>query len=149
MWKVYDWLARGWHPTRWTLRQGRTLIASMQPSIHACGFHACLAGGVLNKGYSDKDLDIWILPMLKDCPEIAGEDQTVDRLRRIVRLFAYLHQTLGSSNAMTEYTTPYPTLMKARFFLRGYRVRYATPDTHEVWLFKYKRIDVFVVGFGG
>lgn len=47
----------------WTLPRALALIRSLQPLAHAIGFHICLGGGVLNKGWSNKDLDLYFIPM--------------------------------------------------------------------------------------
>lgn len=42
----------------WTLDEAVKLIRQMQPLAFECGYHLNLGGGVLNKGFSNKDLDI-------------------------------------------------------------------------------------------
>jgi hypothetical protein len=46
----------------WYLVEGVALIRKLQEKAWACGYHLALGGGVLNKGYSDKDLDIECIP---------------------------------------------------------------------------------------
>ena len=48
--------------TKWTLENAIELIRLLQPTAHAHGYHLALAGGILNFGYSDKDVDIVALP---------------------------------------------------------------------------------------
>jgi hypothetical protein len=48
---------------KWDLVHGLYVIRAIQPQIRKYGFHVALAGGVLNKGESDKDLDLVFLPM--------------------------------------------------------------------------------------
>lgn len=48
---------------KWTLDDALKLIRGIQPSVKGFGFHVALAGGVLNLGESDKDLDLVILPL--------------------------------------------------------------------------------------
>lgn len=58
--------------TRWTLENSVELIRILQPLAHQHGYHLALAGGILNRGYSDKDLDVVALPrseMEQDWPE--------------------------------------------------------------------------------
>ncbi len=46
----------------WTLENALYLIREIQPNIKKCSYHVCLGGGVLNKGKSDKDLDLYFSP---------------------------------------------------------------------------------------
>lgn len=46
----------------WTLRHAASFIAALQPIASEQGFHLALAGGVLNKGASQNDLDIILCP---------------------------------------------------------------------------------------
>jgi hypothetical protein len=58
--------------TRWTLENSVELIRILQPLAHQHGYHLALAGGILNKGYSEKDLDVVALPrseMEQDWPD--------------------------------------------------------------------------------
>lgn len=50
-------------PTIWTLEDGLDIIRAIQPDTRKFGYHLCLGGGVLNKGSSHKDLDLYFLPM--------------------------------------------------------------------------------------
>ena len=50
-------------PTQWKLDDGLALIRALQPLTRKYGYHIALGGGVLNKGFSDKDLDLYFLPM--------------------------------------------------------------------------------------
>ena len=47
----------------WTLEEALPLIRNLQPQAHQFGYHLCLGGGVLNTGRSEKDLDLYFLPM--------------------------------------------------------------------------------------
>lgn len=47
----------------WTIEEALPLIRAMQPVTRNHGYHLCLGGGVLNKGMSEKDLDLYFLPM--------------------------------------------------------------------------------------
>jgi len=49
--------------SKWTLKEATELIAAQQPTAKEHGYHICLGGGVLNKGESEKDLDLYFLPM--------------------------------------------------------------------------------------
>jgi hypothetical protein len=52
----------------WTLEGAQELIATIQPKIRALNYHVALGGGVLNRGYSDKDLDLYFLPFTECGP---------------------------------------------------------------------------------
>jgi hypothetical protein len=47
----------------WTFDDALPLIRAVQPVVRRFGYHVCLGGGVLNKGASDHDLDLYFLPM--------------------------------------------------------------------------------------
>lgn len=51
----------------WNLEDGLALIRAIQPNTRKFGYHLALGGGVLNKGESKKDLDLYFLP-LEDRP---------------------------------------------------------------------------------
>lgn len=47
----------------WTLDQALDLIRDLQPDVRALSYHVTLGGGVLNTGQSEKDLDLWFIPL--------------------------------------------------------------------------------------
>lgn len=65
------------------------LIRQMQFEVHPFGYHICLGGGVLNMGYSMKDLDLFFLKMNTEDPDVDP-------------LMAYLDRTLGSLEPMAS-----------------------------------------------
>ena len=48
---------------KWTLAEALALIRVLQPDIRRFNYHLCLGGGVLNKGWSAHDLDLYFMPM--------------------------------------------------------------------------------------
>ncbi len=62
----------------WGFKDAIGLVRATQPMIHQAGYHIALAGGVLNKGESNHDLDIIIMPMNRD-----GADRSLERVWRI------------------------------------------------------------------
>lgn len=52
-------------PTKWTLEDALALIRALQPMCRKFNFHLALGGGVLNNGFSEKDLDLYFLPVRK------------------------------------------------------------------------------------
>lgn len=47
----------------WTLGEGLVFCRLLQPMLRPIGYHLTLGGGVLNVGYSRKDLDLFLLPL--------------------------------------------------------------------------------------
>ena len=47
----------------WTLDEALALVRSLQPLANREGYHIALGGGVLNKGLSFHDVDLYFLPM--------------------------------------------------------------------------------------
>ncbi len=47
----------------WKIEQGISIVRALQPHTRQFGYHLCLGGGVLNNGESQKDLDLYFLPM--------------------------------------------------------------------------------------
>jgi hypothetical protein len=41
------------------------LIRETQATAGSFGYHICLGGGVLNRGFSEKDLDLYFLPLIE------------------------------------------------------------------------------------
>lgn len=50
----------------WKLEDGLILVRSIQQPSRKYGYHVALGGSVLNKGESEKDLDLYFLPMGSD-----------------------------------------------------------------------------------
>lgn len=100
----------------WTLIEALLLIRKIQPEIHAMKYHVCLAGGVLNNGQSDKDVDLVFLPITnEEIPELSD-------------LCGWFDKTWGM--AQDNCTDPDPAKS----------LRYQASYIHND-----KRIDVFVV----
>jgi len=49
----------------WDLISACELIRLLRPGVMNCGYDIALAGGVLNAGHSDKDLDLVAVPMAR------------------------------------------------------------------------------------
>lgn len=103
----------------WTLRQGIKLVRKLQPALHARHYHVALGGGVLNKGWSVKDLDLYFMPFDQDEP--------------VRDILPFLEEQFGPSQPIgqTEYArnTPSAYAQKVKF------LEYAGG-----------RIDAFIVG---
>ncbi len=61
----------------WGFKDAIGLIRAVQPLAHLAGYHLALAGGVLNKGESNHDLDIIVMPMNR-----AEDGRSLDRVWR-------------------------------------------------------------------
>lgn len=47
----------------WTLDEGLALVRQLQPLTRAFNCHLAIGGGVVNAGQSEKDLDLYFLPL--------------------------------------------------------------------------------------
>jgi hypothetical protein len=47
----------------WSLDEGLRLLRGLQQPIREYNYHLAIGGGVVNKGHSEKDLDLYFLPM--------------------------------------------------------------------------------------
>jgi len=96
----------------WTLDDALQVIRAMQSTISEFGFHVGLGGGVLNRGQSTNDLDLYFFPL-------KGED--VDEAPEVGPLLAWVYMHLGrpldepASYDHEEYT-PYRHQEKLRHF---------------------------------
>lgn len=77
---------------RWTIEEGLTLIRGLQPQAKAYGYHIALGGGVLNKGTSEKDLDLYFLPL--DNKDLATNE---------IGLIGFLQEIWGMGTSLGDY----------------------------------------------
>jgi hypothetical protein len=47
----------------WTLGEAAYLVGELEPLVRELNYHTLLGGGVLHHGFSDKDLDLWFMPL--------------------------------------------------------------------------------------
>lgn len=47
----------------WTLEEAVKLVRALQAKTREFGYHLTLGGGVLNNGFSKKDVDLYFLPL--------------------------------------------------------------------------------------
>jgi len=66
----------------WNLEEGIGVVRTLQPEIRAFGYHVALGGGVINKGVSAKDLDLYFLPMggFKDSKSVSSPEKLLEFL---------------------------------------------------------------------
>jgi hypothetical protein len=55
---------------QWTLEEGVLLCRLVEQTVIPAGYHCALGGGVLHRGESDKDLDIFIYPHSQKLNEV-------------------------------------------------------------------------------
>lgn len=53
----------------WTLDEALVLIREKQPYAWEKGYHIVVGGSVINHGSSDKDLDLYLIPLANSLPE--------------------------------------------------------------------------------
>lgn len=107
----------------WELSEALKVIRALQVPIKGLGFHACFAGGVLNTGGSEKDLDIVFVPLWND------------KQPPVEPLLAYLHVALGAEEDVREGDQPI-----------SHDPNPFTPYRHQEAIYDNgKRIDIFIV----
>lgn len=47
----------------WTLEQALIVVRFLQPLIRTAHYHLALGGGIINAGQSNKDIDLYFLPL--------------------------------------------------------------------------------------
>ncbi len=108
---------------RWYLADAQLLVRKLQAIAWPNGWHIALGGGVLNHGYSDKDLDLYALPIYNQ-PGTADEDH----------LLCLMHKTLEGaemSRVCSLQDNPHECYQ--------YATRFSTRDDRDVELFIVKR----------
>ena len=58
--------------TTWTLEEGLALVRLLQSETRQFNMHLVIGGGVVNNGFSNKDLDLYFLPL-------GSEDHVTDQ----------------------------------------------------------------------
>lgn len=95
----------------WTFEDALPLVRAIQPETRNFKYHLTLGGGVLNNGKSDKDLDLYFLPMF-------------DRKRADWRgLLEYLEKQWGKSSILgRDYPDTDLYAVAAKFTYGGLRI---------------------------
>ena len=109
-------------PTAWTTATAKPWIKKFQKLSRDYGYHVCLGGSVLNKGASEKDLDIYFLPMGDQIPRNPG-----GLLEKIEEKVNDTPEEFGPSSKYPE--TQFPYIWKGK-----------------VETIDEKRIDIFILG---
>jgi hypothetical protein len=105
----------------WYLADALVLVRTLQAIAWPQGYHIALGGGVLNHGYSDGDLDIYVLP-------IYNKPGIVDELVILTALGAVLDQN--------DYVEPVCSFENNPHECFAYSVRFPNGG---------KRVEIFVV----
>lgn len=106
---------RGEYPhDPWSLPLALVLIKELQPKVKAYNYHLALGGSVLNNGSSDKDLDLYFLPL--DNGEITKEGSLVDFLTQRLGNFTLIIGGKEYSENNSHYT------LKATFVHNNRRI---------------------------
>ena len=105
----------------WTVEEGLELCRKVEAKLAPLGAHAALGGGCMVKGYSHKDLDLFIYPHL-----LSEKKESVTK---------YIHalEYLGFENLFPVSWSPLKN----------------TGDQKDVWsaTWKGKRVDLFFLEF--
>jgi hypothetical protein len=113
----------------WTLEDALLVIAMLQEEVRAYGYHIALGGGVLNTGASDKDLDLYFLPLCDNKTPAEPEDL-------IAHLEYYFEDSMQIRGDGEQYgedsNSPYHS-----------KVKFCWTDEEE-GVVKYRRLDAFV-----
>lgn len=106
--------------TMWTYAEGQAEVLRVQMAVRAFGYHVAMGGGVLNKGQSSKDLDLYFLPL-----DNGTQTPNANDLR------SFLETRWGQSTPIND---------PAYGLSPHYRLKLKFMPT------ALKRIDVFVIG---
>lgn len=119
-------------PIMWGMHEALNLIREIQPTVHKMQYHVALAGGVLNKGFSRKDLDLVFIPLTNENrPELA-------------ELTGWLFNTFGEPKDNLTDPNPCVSLRYQASYMFGVNEIRSTPDVNYREIVQ-RRIDVFVV----
>lgn len=107
----------------WDIDSGLLVVRMIQQDVRQYGYHVTIGGGVVNNGFSNKDLDLYFLPM--------GGFNPNDR-RNPNGLIEYLEGLWGSSQSLGKGDAHYSKVTGA------YR------RTCKFFRNKQERIDCFI-----
>lgn len=108
----------------WSFEEAFMAIIALQGGTRDFGYHLALGGGVLNNGFSNKDLDLYFLPL-------NGLPQDTDGLVTWLEEHFGYAEPIGLSN--TEYNPDTPSVEPIKYTRRL------------KFLFDDRRIDAFVI----
>lgn len=112
-------------PPMWNMTQTIPLLKKLQPESRKYGYHVCMGGGVLNNWSSNKDLDLYYLPMNNE-----GKAKPKELIHYLAGLWGK-PEPIGKSADYPHDALPY--IAKLKFEFTG------EDDVK-------RRIDLFVMG---
>ncbi len=87
----------------WSRRQSLNLIKKLEPRLAAIGWHVALAGSVLTKGQSDKDLDLIVYPHCSEEIDFSAIDVVFQDLKwRQIRTTEQMHRHWRKIGSLDE-----------------------------------------------
>jgi hypothetical protein len=119
------------HP--WYLADALLMIRQLQALVWPMGYHVALGGGVLNHGYSDKDLDLYVLPLGID--QAVSPDDALAALSKHFKSVPFDYD--GSADTVKEFERLHGAGSWERNTYFAHSVSYK--------LVGLKSIDVFIV----
>lgn len=143
----------------WTLDQGVRLVRALQESSRKFGYHLTLGGGVVNKGSSSKDVDLFFLPLdndkdvpdpdalLKWLEEMWGSSHNIRRDYRqhadsyLIPIYNSVGEFMGFQNTeLASYLNTDLSVEEAKSIYK-HKVKFIrNPDSDD-----HDRIDVFIL----
>ena len=86
----------------WNLEDGLKLVRALQPETRRFGYHLALGGGVLNRGESKKDIDLYFLPLENSKLAKADPGALIDWLVKLWGDFTPIGQDYGREDEPPE-----------------------------------------------
>jgi len=112
---------------QWELDEALQVVRDLQPLVRDLDYHIALGGGVINKGYSDKDIDLYVLPVFKG--------NTHDDIKVMALLSDYFSKKSGYVNVRPLFGSSAGNEDEGEH-LYSHQSKFVMADT--------RRIDVFV-----
>lgn len=157
----------------WTLSDAMDLIRSIQQDTRKFDYHLCVGGGVVNNGFSEKDLDLYFLPLsnrnskpkpdelikwlteMWGTPTYIGPEYPRDEIRSLYQARTTTRTRVPVRNS-TTYTVERPIWRPESIFSNDWITETETvtvppPPPKDPYLYKLKfmrpsdRIDVFIL----
>jgi hypothetical protein len=95
-------------------------FACFNQSVERSGYHLTLGGSVLNKGFSEKDLDLYFLPMGQ------GPENPTELIQFLTKLWG------TGEDLFKEYAKDFPEIMDTDEFIRFKNHHIYHPDLYHV-----------------
>jgi hypothetical protein len=99
----------------WDLEQGLRVVRALQATTREYNYHLTIGGGVINNGQSNKDLDLYFLPM-GGFPNSESKPDPDGMLRCLMRLWG---EAVPLANLNTEQYGPSCYKHAVKFTRRG------------------------------